>query len=133
MTNGPVNANDLGLYIGGVLVACMQSLSFSSENSVIEVVCKDYTGSLSGKNKWSLSGAGALRFDAAYGAVDLLTAHKNRDSVVVKFSTEVTGDTRITGTVTITKFDLQSDVDKEATWAIEMQGQGDYVVETIPA
>lgn len=131
MTLGPVNANDLGLYIGGVLVACMQNLSFSSQNTEIEVVCKDYVGTLSGKNKWSLSGAGALRYDAGYGAVDLLNAHHDKTTVTVKFSTEVTGDTRITGDVTITKFDLTSDTDKEAVWAVDMKGQGDYVIETI--
>lgn len=131
MTTGPILANNIGLYIDGTLVACMQSLSFSSKRTSIKVKCKDYTGSLGGSLEWGMGGSGALRFDAAYGAIDLLTAHKNNSTVTAKWSTEATGDKRIVGDVIVLECELGADVDKEATYSVTLEGQGDYEIETV--
>lgn len=131
MTTGPVLANNIGLYIDGTLVACMQSLNFSSKRTSIKVKCKDYTGSLGGSLEWTMSGSGALRFDATYGAMDLLAAHKNNSTVTAKFSTEETGDKRIVGNVIVLECELAADVDKEGTYNVALEGQGEYEIETI--
>jgi hypothetical protein len=132
MTSGPVNANNIGIYIAGVMIGCLDSASFTSENSEIEVKCKDYTGTLPGTNKWSLEGSGVVRYDAAYGPVDLLTAHQNGDTLTVKFGTSVTGDMIITGSVTLPTFSLASGVDEAAKYNFKMAGQGAYVIGTNP-
>ena len=130
MTQGPVNANDIGIYIGGVLIACLTNAQFQSSNSQIDVICKDYRGTLDGTNTWSLSGSTNIRFDAAYGPIDLLQAHKAKQVVAVKFGTEVTGDSVITGECRISEITFGAGVDSAATCDFTMPGQGEYTIST---
>lgn len=130
MTTGPLNGNDVLIYIGGAQIACLQDCEFSSENTEIEVKCKDYSGSLGGSNAWSVSGSGIFRFDAGYGAMDILTAHKNKTTVTVKFGNDIVGDQFITGDCTIPTFTWSGPLDNAATFNIDLKGQGDYTIGT---
>lgn len=132
MTEGPINANDIGIYVSGVLVACLDSATFTSEKTQIDVICKDYRGTLNGSLKWGLSGSGKIRWDATYGAKELLEAHLNDDVISVKFGTAETGDTVITGNVIVSKMELASGVDEAGTYNFDLPGQGDYTVGTNP-
>lgn len=132
MTQGPVNANDIGLYVGGVLIACLTDAQFSSNKTAISVVCKDYRGTLNGSLEWSMTGSCAVRFDGAYGPKDILLAHKNNTMLGIKFGTDVTGDMRIQGDILVQQFQMGAGVDSAATCSFTFTGQGDYTVDDNP-
>jgi hypothetical protein len=132
MTLGPVNANDLGLYVGGVLIACLTDAQFTSSKTAISVVCKDYRGSLNGSLEWSLTGSTVIRFDGAYGAKDILLAHQNNTLLTVKFGTDEVGDMRIQGQILVQQFQMGAGVDSAATCSFTFTGQGDYTVDDNP-
>jgi predicted secreted protein len=132
MTTGPINANDIGIYVGNVLIACLTDAQFSSNKTAISVVCKDYRGSLNGSLEWSLTGSTVVRFDGAYGPDDILEAHMNNTLLNIKFGTDGSGDMRIQGQVLVQQFQMGAGVDSAATCSFTLTGQGEYTKDTNP-
>jgi len=82
-----VNGNDVGLYVGGELIGCLTSNSFSSTNDEIDVTSKDNGGVrqvLTGGTQAEFPFAGYFNPAAGFGLADLLAIHQNGDSVLVK-------------------------------------------------
>lgn len=73
-----VNGNDIGVYVGGVLIGCLTNASFSSQNEEIVVTCKDNAGAkavLSGGNSASISFDGMFNPSSTYNFGDLVALH----------------------------------------------------------
>jgi predicted secreted protein len=82
-----VNGNDIGLYVGGVLIGCLTSSTFNSANEEIDVTCKDNGGAkqvLAGGNTSSIDFEGFFNPAATYGFNDLIAIHKNKTEVNIK-------------------------------------------------
>jgi predicted secreted protein len=133
MTTGVLNGNDLLVYVGGAAIACTDSCTFQSDNAEIDVTCKDNNGArqvLSGSTSWSITTSGKWKFDATYGAVDLLTAHKNKTLLTVKFGTDETGDTYVTGSARINSFTWEGPLNDGASFNVTFTGTGEYTIGT---
>jgi predicted secreted protein len=133
MTAGILNGNDLLVYIAGVAIACTDGCTFQSDNEEINVTCKDNNGAkqvLSGSNSWSITCSGKWKFDAAYGAVDLLNAHKNKETVTIKMGTSTSGDTYVTGSAKINSFTWEGPLNDGATFNVTFTGTGEYTIGT---
>lgn len=81
-----LNGNDIGLYVGGQLIGCLTSSSFSSKNDEIDVTCKDNDGayqSIPGGNKAEMPFEGFFNPSSTFGFPDLVAIHKNRTKVSI--------------------------------------------------
>ena len=82
-----VNGNDIGLYVEGVLIGCLTSSDFSSDNEELVVTCKDDNGaysSLQGGNTATVEFSGFFNPASTYGFNDLIGVHKNKTEVNIK-------------------------------------------------
>lgn len=136
MTIGPVSGDLVGIYIGGVMIGCATGATFSTSTNTETVACKEDEGyedhALTTQN-WNISGSGVVKFDATYGMKDILAAKKARTPITVKMSTEVAGDTFISGTASITEFEWAAETGSPSTYSYTFLGKGEYIVGTVPA
>lgn len=133
-TTGAVKGNLLGIYVGTDLIACATNSTFNGSNGTIDATCKDNDGArqvLMGEQTWTMQHDGILAFDAAYGYVDLVTIWKNKTSVTLKFSTEVTGDTYLTGDAFISSLDVTAGLNEVSTYSISFEGTGVLTIATV--
>ncbi len=131
MTPGVVAGNLIGLMIGGVMIGCSTSASFSGNTNLTAVACKDDEGwedGAAGNSGWSISVDGVWKFDATYGGKDLLAAWVNKTVVTLLWSTEVNGDTFISGDGVITSFSWDAPGDDNSTYSVEFTGKGAPVI-----
>ncbi|RLA19924.1 MAG: hypothetical protein DRQ56_04315 [Gammaproteobacteria bacterium] len=133
-TTGKFKANLMGIYVGTDLIAGSTSSTFSGSNGTIDATSKENDGAkqiLLGQQEWSMNHDGHLEFDAAYGLVDLLTAWKAKTTLTLKFSTEVSGDTYLTGDALITSVDLSAEVNGVTAGSVSFEGTGVITIDTV--
>lgn len=133
MTTGIVKGNNVLIYIAGVAIGCTDGATFQSDNNTIDTTCKDNDGArqiLGGSNSWSIQVSGKFKFDAPYGAVDLLNAHKDDLQLTAKFGNAVVGDTYVTGTIRITSFTWEGALNDASTFSAALTGDGAYTIAT---
>jgi predicted secreted protein len=134
-TTGPINTTLMGVYSAGNKINAAQGGSISIEHSVRDVTTKDSGGwseSLEGLRSWSASASGLTAFDSTYGTDELDDIITGRTAVTIMFSTEVTGDTRYTGSAYITSMSIDSPAQEETvTYAVEFQGTGALTIEAV--
>jgi hypothetical protein len=74
-----INGNSLLLSIGGQTIGCTTNTTFSSQNEVIDVTCKDNDGAkenLSGGNTATITFEMFFNTDSTYGLSDILPLHQ---------------------------------------------------------
>lgn len=134
-TTGKINTTLLAVYAGGTKITHLTGASLSLEHSTRDVTTKDSAGwrqILEGLRSWNISGSGYMAYDATEGTDELDDYLTGRSQVTVMFSTEVTGDTRYTGTAYMTSLSLESPGQEEtATHSFEFQGTGALTVEIV--
>ena len=133
-TTGKFKANLMGVYSGTDLIAGSTSSSFSGSNATIDATSKENDGAkqiLLGQQDWSINHDGHLEFDAAYGYVDLIAAWKAKTTLTLKFSTEVSGDTFLTGDALITSLDISAEVNGVTSYSVSFEGTGPVTVGTV--
>jgi len=125
-----VNATDIGIYIGGVKIGAAETGDFSFKVESRDAFSKDSAGwddSEPGKKSWDLSGTSKFRFDEPnYDAGDVVEAMISGTKVAVKFSTEVTGDWKISGTAYFVDFKLGGGAEETATYQYSLKGKGAF-------
>lgn len=83
-----VNGNDIGVYIGGVLIGCLTSNTFNSQREEIVTTCKDNNGAktvLLGGLDASVDFEGNFNPASTYSFGDLVALHKNKTEVSLAF------------------------------------------------
>lgn len=130
MTTLTVNATDIGIYIGGTKIGTAESGDFSFKRETRDAFSKDSAGwdeVEPGKKSWEISGASKFRFDEPnYSAGTMLEAMISGTKVAVKFSTEVSGDWKISGTCIIDDFKVGGGPEETATYQYHLKGTGAF-------
>jgi hypothetical protein len=123
-----VNATDIGIYVGGVKIGAAESGDFSFKRETRDAFSKDSAGwdeSEYGKKSWEISGTSKFRFDEPnYGADDVFEAMLSGTKVAIKFSTEVSGDWKLSGVALVDDFKLGGGPEETATYQYHFKGTG---------
>lgn len=83
-----VNGNDIGIYVGGVLIGCLTGGSWSSSRAEIDVTCKDNNGDravILGGATTNISFNGLFKPDSTYGLEDLVDLYLAKTEVSLMF------------------------------------------------
>lgn len=123
------NSTDLKLYVGGVAVACATDATLTLNIAMREVLCKDtaaWRNILPGVRSWSVSGSGLHDIGATNGGNDLAMLGINRTYVVVKLSTEESGEFYLTGSGYVGECTINSPgAEENATYSFSIEGDGE--------
>ncbi|TLX78405.1 hypothetical protein E9993_01620 [Labilibacter sediminis] len=133
---------DVHLFLGSgsTKLGFSKSLSLSFGGSPIDISNKDtggYDDSVMGRLNWSAKSDCMLSYDADYGFITALKAHKNRDKVKI-----VVGSATAEGASDNTKFSIDGFMSIEgievtyndgdvATFSISLTGKGEYNINEI--
>lgn len=82
------NGNDVGVYVGGVLIGCLTGASLETSREEIDVTCKDNDGDkaiLLGGTTTSVSFNGNWNPSSTYALDDLFTIFTNATEVSLAF------------------------------------------------
>tara|TARA_R100001244_G_scaffold131962_1_gene106401 strand:+ start:1116 stop:1553 length:438 start_codon:yes stop_codon:yes gene_type:complete len=145
MANGQLNGTELGVYIGGTLVAYSTSASLNVNHSPRSTSNKEDGGwetAMEGYRNWDVS------CDALYAWLDpsgsaisnetlseLFTSYiTTRASFTLTFgvTSSTTGDTKYTGTAWLTSASLSAPDQDTSTFSVSFQGSGE-LTQTIAA
>ena len=137
MANGQLNGTDLGVYIGGTLVAYSTSATLNINHSPRSTSNKEDGGwetAMEGYRTWDVS------CDALYAWLDptgsaisnetlseIFTGYiHTRASFTLTFgvTSTTTGDTKYTGTAWLTSASLSAPNEDTATFSVSFQGSG---------
>src|SRR5690554_3724813 len=128
---GIVNGNKIGVYVDNQLIGCLTSNSFSSTNEDIDVTCKDNDGArqtLPGGNTAEITFEG--NFDAAstYGLEELVSVHKNKTRVGIKYAQSGSGGLYITAYAYLNSLTWDGPLNAAATFsgAFNIDGPWDF-------
>jgi len=124
------NGTNLGVYIGGTLIAAAQDVSLSLSMETIDITTKDSAGYrelLAGLRSGSMSCNGLIDYvDASNKDVtDLYAAWEARTELTLKFSSEITGDTSFSASGFLTSLEQSGGTEDTATYSatFELTGQ----------
>lgn len=113
-TTGKINTTLLKMYTGaspGTAVTHSTDATCSFSMSPRAATTKDSAGweeVLEGLRSWEMSGTAQLAFDATNGVDELSTIALARTATIVRFATNVTGDTVWSGSGYLTSFEMSS-------------------------
>ncbi len=138
MANGQLNGTDLGVYIGGTLVAYSTSATINVNHSPRSTSNKEDGGwetAMEGYRNWDVScDAMYAWLDPAGSAIsnetlsEIFTAYiTTRASFTLTFGTtgSTAGDTKYTGTAWLTSASLSAPNEDTATFSVSFQGSGE--------
>lgn len=129
-TTGIVEGHNVGMYIGGVLIAAAKSKNLDRGMGLRDANNSDSGDSdtkLPGRKNWSVSGSGHLEYDAAFGINDLIEAFNNRTLITVAIDTTESGDPKETGSGYITQLKETYPDHDNSTYDWTITGSGDLV------
>ena len=145
MANGQLNGTDLGVYIGGTLVAYSTSATLNVNHSPRSTSNKEDGGwetAMEGYRNWDVSCDALYAWlDPAGSAIsnetlsELFTSYiTTRASFTLTFgvTSSTTGDTKYTGTAWLTSASLSAPNEDTATFSVSFQGSGE-LTQTIAA
>jgi len=137
MANGQLNGTDLGVYVGGTLVAYSTNATINMSHSPRTTTNKESNGwdeSMEGLRNWDVS------VDALYAWMqpdgnpisnetlsEIFTGYMHtRASFDLTFgvTTSGSGDTKYTGTAWLTSASLTAPLEDTATFSVSFQGSG---------
>ena len=124
-TAGVLNATAWALYVAGTKVSHGTSASIEISMETRDTTSKDSSGwaeKLEGLRSWSGSFDGNFAEDASYGESDIFTLINTRATGVVKFSTEVAGNSHFTGTAYVVSLSKTGGVEDNTTWSFGIEG-----------
>ncbi len=122
------NSTNLAVYIGGVKVGCSTDASLSVAHALRDISCKDsaaWTDVAPGIRSWNISGSGLYAYDSTYGGDELINALTDRTLLTVELSTEVSGETRWSGSGYLTECSVSSPGREEnVSYSFTIEGNG---------
>lgn len=136
MTQGVVNGTNLRIYIGGTAIARATTCALNASMETREILDKDSPGQgwveiAPGRRRATLSTSGLVCYDSANIKVSTLFNNlKNGTVVVVRYTTDETGDSYWEGSGLITSFGLNAEVQSNATYSAEFAITGELQIGT---
>lgn len=130
----PFNGTKLGVYSGGTLIAGATNHSLSISAASIDVTTKDSLGwkeIISGLREWSISADAVVAYDATLGVEALFDALANRSKLTLKFSTEISGDERWSGSAYVTSIEKTAGLEEAVTFSVTFEGTGAITRSTV--
>jgi TP901-1 family phage major tail protein len=125
------NGTELGVYIGGTLIAAATDCSLSLNMETIDITTKDSSGYrelLGGLKSGSISCSGLIDYlDASNKDItDLWTAWENRDTLVLKFAkaNETAGELSFSASGFITSLEQSGGTEDTATYSATFELTG---------
>jgi len=126
-TAGIINGTDLIVYVAGTKIYHSTSFTLSRVQGTRDATTKDSAGwrdLLEATREWSMTGNALFAFDATYGFDELFEVMDTRAAVVVKFSTEVSGDSYYQGSAFLTALDADAPTEDNAGFSFTFEGTG---------
>lgn len=126
-TAGIKNGTLTAIYIGSNKILLCTNHELTRAMATRPATSKDSGGneeSLEGLKNWAMSGEAFFAEDSAYGYEDLNDALEARTKVTVKWSSEVSGDVKFSGSAYLTSLKLSSKVEDSETYSFELKGTG---------
>lgn len=126
-TTQKINGTLLLLYVDDVAVANSTSFSVSTSMSTREATTKDSAGwmeVLEGLREWGMDGEIQVTYSATFGYFDLWDIYNTRDEVLLKFSTELSGDNFLQGCGWLTDLSKEAGTEETTTSSFSFQGSG---------
>lgn len=135
-TAGTIKAKLLKIYTGGTpaAITCLTNAELTVTNELREISCKDtgiYQEFLPDTQTWTISGEALAAFDATNGIDEISTIVLAQTETAVVFQTGVTGDTKWSGDVYFTSFNVTGGNTGNATFSFEGQGTGQLTQGTV--
>jgi hypothetical protein len=135
-TAGTIKAKLLKIYTGGTpaAITCLTNAELTVTNELREISCKDtgiYQEFLPDTQTWTISGEALAAFDAANGIDEISTIVLAQTETAIVFQTGVSGDTKWSGDVYFTSFNVTSGNTGNATFSFEAQGTGQLTQGTV--
>lgn len=125
-----VNCSDVHIYIGGVKIGAAENGEFTFKRGTRDAFSKDsgiWDEQEYGKAEWEMGGTSKFRFDEPnYDAGDIVEAMISGTKVAIKFSTEVTGDWKISGTGLFLEFKAGGNAMETMTFQYNVKGTGGF-------
>ena len=134
MTTGTIDGSDLLLYAGGTAVAHSTSCSVSGKTNFREITTKDSNSRAEFRptiTDWSAAVEGLVAYDDTYGFDELQAAWRNKTALTLKLSTEVTGDSILTGTAYIESIEKGAPNGDNVTYNVSFRGTGDLTPQVV--
>jgi hypothetical protein len=130
-----INTTLLSIYVDGVTPTHCNDAQISISMSPRDITTKDsggYKEILEGLRSATASGGQLVAFDAPQGFKEHFAAIVAREPVAIMFSTEETGDSRITGNAYFTALDLSSSGSEDnVASSFTLEFTGEFEIETI--
>jgi hypothetical protein len=126
-TTGFINGSITKILIGSAVIDEQIEANFNISRELIEFLNKSSGGFPArkyGKGDWSVSGKAHLRYDVSNGFEMLLTALMNGTELDIEFSTQETGDLKITGTVLIESLGESTGTEDGVEFDFSFKGSG---------
>ena len=133
-TSGSFNGTQMLLYIDGVAVGAATSHTLNVNAEMIDATTKSSAGwkdVLPGLRDWSMDTENLVQFDATEGIDESFADLGARTQVVLKFSTEVTGDSRWTGSAYVTSISINAPMEDVVSYSMSFAGDGALTLETV--
>lgn len=130
------NGTNLGVYIGGTLVAAATDCSLSLNMETIDITTKDSAGYrelLGGLRSGSISCSGLIDYQDASNKdiTDLYDAWEARTELTLKFSSEISGDESYTANGYLTSLEQSGGTEDTATYSATFELTGEVTEATI--
>lgn len=135
-TSGIVNGTDLRIYMGGVAIGHATTCSLDMTRETRETLTKDAPGggwatAEVGRKSATLSTDGMFSYDTSNKKFsDLFTAFDNGTLLLLRFTTDETGDTYWQGSGYITSLNLSAPVEDNTTYSATFTVNGAIVTGT---
>jgi len=122
-----LNGTNLGVYIGGTIIAAAQDVSLSLSAEMIDITTKDSSAwreLLPGLRSGSMSCSGLIDFASANkDAIDLWSAYEDRSLLSLKFD-DTGGGAEFTASGYITSLELSGGTEDTATFSATFELTG---------
>lgn len=129
------NGTAIALYIGTTKIANLLSNDFSVDTSLRDTTTKDsggWAGHADGLKSWKCSAKGYFENAASYGFSDLFALQIAGTSVTAKYTSNVTGEKKYSGTAYISGLSQSADLEKTAEFSVSLTGSGAVAEATNP-
>ena len=126
-TTGQINGTSLLVYAAGTAIAYSTSCTVNVNNAMIDVTSKDsegWTDNLPGLRDWSIDVEGLVALDSSTNAEYISGLVADRTRVMLKFSTNVSGDGYWHGYAYVTSFSMSAPMEDKITFSASFAGDG---------
>ena len=122
-----INGTDLLVYVGSVPIAHSTSCTLNIVQDLPDATTKDSGGwadHINGLKSWSIDADALVDYSGSYGTEELFDNLSDGDNLTVKFSTEASGDSYWSGTVSVASLPITADMESPVSYSVSFTGKG---------